>query len=84
LSRSVHQVLLGAELAEMGFDFSGGIVCSKDSGLALEGEAVGLERAVGSGDQIVVEAVQGLAMLAQAARGLEEQSGPIEGLELDF
>ena len=84
LSRAVHHVLLGAKLAEVGFDFSGGIVRSEDSGLALEGEAVGLERAVGSGAEVVGEAVEGLAMLAQAARGFEEQSGPIEVLELDF
>ena len=43
LRRAMHQVLLGAKLAEVGFDFSGGIVSGEDSGLALEGEAVGLE-----------------------------------------
>ena len=43
LRRAMHQVLLGAKLAEVGFDFSGGIMRSEDSGLALEGEAVGLE-----------------------------------------
>lgn len=43
LRSAVHEVLVGAKLAEVGFDFSGGIVRGEDSGLALKGEAVGLE-----------------------------------------
>jgi hypothetical protein len=84
LRGAVHQVLLGAKLAEVGFDFSGGITRSEDSGLALEGEAVGLERAVGSGDQVVGEAVEGLAVLAEAAGRFEKKRSSMKGLELVF
>jgi hypothetical protein len=84
LRGAVHQVLLGAKLAEVGFDFSGGIMRGEDSGLALEGEAVGLERTVGSGDEVVGEAIEGLAVLAEAAGWFEEQRGSMKGLELVF
>jgi hypothetical protein len=84
LRGAVHQVLIGAKLAEVGFDFSGGIVSGEDSGLALEGEAVGLEGAVGSGDQVVGEAVEGLAVLAEAAGRFEKKRSSMKGLELVF
>ncbi len=79
LSRAVHEVLVGAKLAEVGFDFSGGIVSGENSGLALEGEALGLEQAFGSREEVVGEAIEGLAMLAQTAGWLEEQRGSLKG-----
>ena len=84
LSRAVHAVLLGTKLTDVGFDFSGGIVGGEDPGLALEGEAVGLECAFGSGNEVVGKAVEGLAMLAQTAGRFQKQSGPIKGLKLVF